>query len=102
MMNYEENPVHNDTYDYTKPALSGFTGPINLGCPEETSILDLAKLIIHLTKSKSEIVFMPLPEDDPKRRQPDITIASQKLQWMPNTDLDVGLHEAIEYFRKTL
>jgi len=101
MMNYEENPVLNDTYDYTKPALSGFTGPINLGCPDETSILDLAKLVLYLTESRSELTFKPLPQDDPKQRQPDITIASQKLNWKPKTSLDVGLQKTVSYFKNS-
>lgn len=100
MMNYEENPIHNHMNDYTNSALSGFTGPINLGCPEETSILDLAKLIIYLTKSKSELVFKALPEDDPKRRQPDISLAREKIKWAPEVTLDEGINKTVKYFEK--
>ncbi|MFC2165943.1 UDP-glucuronic acid decarboxylase family protein [Acidobacteriota bacterium] len=100
MMNYEENPIHNNVKDYTNCALSGFTGPINLGCPEETSILDLAKLIIYLTKSKSEIIFTTLPEDDPKRRQPDISLAVEKMNWSPEYTLDEGIDLTIKYFEQ--
>ncbi|ACI20835.1 UDP-glucuronic acid decarboxylase family protein [Thermodesulfovibrio yellowstonii] len=79
-----------------------FTGPVNLGNPFEISILELAKKIIELTGSKSKIVFKPLPDDDPKRRQPDITLAKQKLNWQPFTLLEEGLLKTIEYFRKIL
>lgn len=101
MMNYEENPVHNSTYDYKKPALSGFTGPLNLGCPEEISILDLAKLIVYLTKSKSEIDFGTVPEADPQQRQPDISLAEEKIGWTPEISLDEGIDKTIKYFSQT-
>jgi len=78
---------------------NGFTGPINLGNPVEVSIIDLAKLIIDLTGSKSKIVFKPLPEDDPERRMPDITLAKKKLRWKPKVDLEPGLLKTIEYFK---
>jgi len=102
MMEYEENPVNKDSHDYTKPSLSGFTGPLNLGNPSELSILDLAKKIIELTRSKSKIVHKPLPHDDPKRRQPDITLAKTKLDWQPKVTLENGLKNTIQYFRKRL
>ncbi|MCX7698798.1 MAG: SDR family oxidoreductase [Candidatus Goldbacteria bacterium] len=76
-----------------------FTGPVNLGNPVEVSILTLAEKIIELTSSKSKIVFKPLPADDPKRRQPDITLAKQKLNWQPLTSLEEGLLKTIDYFR---
>lgn len=79
-----------------------FTGPVNLGNPVEISILELAKKIIELTGSKSKIVFKPLPEDDPRKRRPDITLAKQKLNWQPFTSLEEGLLKTIEYFRKIL
>ena len=79
-----------------------FTGPINLGNPEEYRIIDLAKKIIELTGSRSKIVFQPLPQDDPKRRCPDITFAKIKLNWEPKTSLEEGLKKTIEYFEKLL
>jgi len=76
----------------------GFTGPVNLGNPNEISILDLAKLIIDLVGSKSKIIFKPLPQDDPKRRCPDITLAREKLGWKPTVDLKTGLKRTVKYF----
>ncbi|HEN21060.1 MAG TPA: SDR family oxidoreductase [Desulfobacteraceae bacterium] len=76
-----------------------FTGPVNLGNPIEFSILDLARIIIRLTGSKSRIVFEPLPVDDPLQRQPDITLAKKRLGWQPYTDLESGLKNTVEYFR---
>jgi UDP-glucuronate decarboxylase len=76
-----------------------FTGPLNLGNPEEYSILELAEKIIALTRSKSEIVFKALPEDDPLQRKPNIELAMDKLQWEPRTQLEAGLKETINYFR---
>jgi len=77
---------------------NGFAGPVNLGNPEEISILNLAELIIDLTSSKSKIVFTPLPQDDPTRRCPDINLAKKKLDWKPTVDLKLGLQNTIEYF----
>ena len=79
-----------------------FYGPVNLGNPGEFTILQLAKLIIKLTKSKSEVQFQPLPADDPKQRKPDITLAKKKLGWTPRVDLEEGLISTIEYFRDIL
>ena len=79
-----------------------FTGPVNLGNPEEYRIIDLAEKIIHLIGSKSKIVFKPLPQDDPKRRRPDITLARKKLGWEPRTPVEEGLKKTIEYFEKLL
>ena len=76
----------------------GITGPVNLGNPNEISILDLARLIIDLTGSRSRIVFKPLPQDDPRRRCPDITLAREKLGWKPKIDLMTGLKKTVEYF----
>jgi len=76
----------------------GITGPLNLGNPNEISILDLARLIIDLTGSESRIVFKPLPQDDPRRRCPDITLAREKLGWKPKIDLMTGLKKTVEYF----
>ena len=76
----------------------GFTGPVNLGNPGEFTILELAEMILKLTKSKSKIVFKPLPQDDPKQRQPDITLAKSRLNWEPKVPLQEGLIKTIEYF----
>jgi len=78
------------------------TGPINLGNPAEFTVFQLAHLVLQLTGSKGEIQFRPLPEDDPKRRKPDITLAKQILGWEPRVDLRDGLTKTIEYFRKIL
>lgn len=78
-------------------------GPINLGNPNEFSILDLAKKIIALTKSKSTIVFKPLPQDDPAQRKPDISLAIQCLNgWLPKVELEAGLKPTINYFTNIL
>jgi UDP-glucuronate decarboxylase len=79
-----------------------FLGPVNLGNPDEFRVIDLANKIIKMTNSKSKIVFKDLPEDDPKKRRPDITLAKEKLNWEPKTTLDVGLKETIKYFREFL
>ena len=82
------------------PICSGYDGPVNIGNPQEMSVLNFAKLIIQLTDSKSKIVFKPLPVDDPKVRQPDITLARHVLNnWEPRVSLEDGLRETIEYFR---
>jgi UDP-glucuronate decarboxylase len=80
----------------------GFTGPVNLGNPDEFSILELAEHVIRLTRSKSRIRFRPLPMDDPKQRQPDIRLAAKRLDWRPRVALDDGLKETIRYFRRVL
>lgn len=77
----------------------GFTGPVNLGNPGEFTMLELAQKVIELTGSKSELTFKPLPEDDPKQRQPDITLAKEKLGWEPTVKLEAGLTRTIDYFR---
>ncbi|WP_455590718.1 UDP-glucuronic acid decarboxylase family protein [Bacteroides sp.] len=79
-----------------------FIGPVNIGNPTEFSIRELAEKIIKKTGSKSKIVFEPLPHDDPKQRQPDITLARQKLGWEPTTQLDEGIDRMIAYFKETL
>jgi len=78
------------------------TGPVNLGNPVEFSILELAQKTIHLTGSKSKIVFKPLPSDDPRQRQPDITLAREQLGWNPSMQLEEGLVKTVEYFRQLL
>ncbi|MDO4164440.1 MAG: SDR family oxidoreductase [Bacteroides sp.] len=76
-----------------------FIGPVNLGNPHEFSILELARKVIELTGSKSKLVFKPLPHDDPRQRQPDITLAKEKLNWQPTIELDEGLLHIIDYFK---
>jgi UDP-glucuronate decarboxylase len=77
-----------------------FIGPVNLGNPVELTVKDIAEKIISLTGSKSKIVYKPLPENDPKKRRPDISLAKEKLNWSPAVDLEDGLKKTIEYFRK--
>ena len=77
-------------------------GPINIGNPRESTIIELAKIIISLTDSKSTIVFKELPEDDPRQRQPDITLANKKLAWSPKIELEIGLKHTIDYFKKVI
>ena len=74
------------------------TGPVNLGNPDERSIKDIAELIVKLTDSSSEIIYKPLPQDDPQRRKPDISLAKKALGWEPNISLETGLPKTIEYF----
>jgi len=82
--------------------LEKFHKPINLGNPKEFTILQLAKKIKELTNSKSEIVFHPLPKDDPTQRKPDISLAKKTIDWEPEVDVDYGLKQTIEYFKKIL
>ena len=79
-----------------------FTGPVNLGNPTETTILEFARRIVALTGSKSRIVFKELPADDPKQRQPDISLAKGKLGWQPQVDVETGLKKTIDYFSSLL
>jgi len=79
-----------------------FVGPVNLGNPTEFTILELAEKIIQLTASKSRIVFRSLPQDDPLQRQPNISLAKEKLQWEPGTALDEGLQSTIAFFKTLL
>lgn len=79
-----------------------FTGPVNLGNPNEMSIQELAEKIINLTGSKSRIIFKPLPQDDPRQRQPDISLARQMIGYRPDINIDEGLTKTIEYFRGRL
>ena len=76
--------------------------PINLGNPHELKVIDLAHRIIKLTKSKSRITFHPLPQDDPRVRCPDISLAQKLLGWEPRVSLDEGLSLTIEYFKEKL
>ena len=81
---------------------SDFTGPVNIGNPGEFTMLELAEKVLRLVGGKSKLTFHPLPEDDPKQRQPDITLAKSKLDWEPKVVLEDGLKETIAYFRKLL
>ncbi|MFC1799072.1 UDP-glucuronic acid decarboxylase family protein [Thermodesulfobacteriota bacterium] len=74
-------------------------GPINIGNPDEFTVMELAQKIIQLTGSKSEVIFQSLPQDDPQQRQPDITRAKKQLDWKPRWELEEGLKKTIEYFR---
>jgi len=76
-----------------------FTGPVNIGNPAEISVLELAQTVIELTGSKSKLIFKPLPQDDPRQRQPDINLAKSQLDWYPKVDLINGLKKTIAYFQ---
>lgn len=76
-----------------------FTGPVNVGNPGEFTMIELAETVIRLTGTKSKLVFEPLPQDDPKQRCPDITLAQSRLDWEPKVALEDGLKETIDYFR---
>ena len=80
----------------------GFTGPVNLGNPGEFTMLELAEKVMSKVGGKSKIVFKPLPQDDPKMRRPDISLAKKELGWEPKVSLDEGLDEVIDFFRRNL
>src|SRR5450759_4464470 len=104
--------AHTRSFQYVDDLLDGliklmdtpdnFTGPVNLGNPVEFTIKALAEMIIKMTGSKSKIVYMPLPQDDPKQRKPDISLALKELNWKPTIRLETGLEKTIQYFRETL
>ena len=78
-----------------------FTGPVNIGNPGEFTMLELAEKVIELTGSKSKIIFQPLPQDDPRQRKPDISVAQRELDgWQPRIQLAEGLQRTIDYFKK--
>lgn len=79
-----------------------FIGPVNMGNPGEFTMLDLAETVIRLTKSSSRLRFLPLPMDDPRQRQPDITLAGERLGWIPEVPLEAGLAVTIDYFREMI
>lgn len=79
-----------------------FTGPVNLGNPCEFTILELAQQVLRMTSSKSKLVFMPLPADDPMQRKPDTGLARKMLDWQPTISLDEGLERTVDYFKRTL
>ncbi|MDW8002207.1 MAG: SDR family oxidoreductase [Deltaproteobacteria bacterium] len=101
MMDYEIED-HRETYDFPRPRLSGFPGPLNLGNPEEIQIETLAKKVIEITGSKSKIVHKEAVPDDPRRRCPDISLAKKFLNWEPTIGLEEGLKRTVEYFRGVL
>ena len=81
---------------------SGHSDPVNIGNPIEMTLLEMAEKILQVTGSRSKIVFKPLPEDDPKVRQPDITLARKLLEWEPKVKLEEGLRDTFDYFRKSI
>jgi UDP-glucuronate decarboxylase len=106
------NGTHTRSFQYVDDLIEGmirmmntrdeFTGPVNIGNPEEFRIIDLARKIIELTGSSSGIIHLPLPVDDPKQRQPDISLAGKELKWRPEVKLETGLKRTIKYFKKEL
>lgn len=80
----------------------GFYGPVNIGNPNEFTMLELATKVLDKVNSKSKMTFQKLPQDDPMQRQPDISLAKNELQWTPTIDLDEGLNQTIQYFKKVL
>ena len=80
----------------------GFTGPVNLGNPREVTVKELSEMIIEMTGSKSKLIYKELPQDDPVQRQPDITLAKEKLSWEPTIELEDGLKKTIAYFKETI
>jgi len=91
-----------DGFIRTMETEKGYCGPLNLGNPVEFSIAELADRIVTLCGGSSKIVYRPLPQDDPKQRQPDISQARQTLGWAPKVPLDDGLKSTIAYFRRVL
>ena len=116
-LNQEELTVNGDgnqtrSFQYIDDLIDGmikmmktennFTGPVNIGNPNEISINKLASEVLKLTQSNSKIIYTDLPQDDPKRRKPDISLAIKKLSWRPKYDLDKGLSNTINYFKNQL
>ena len=81
---------------------NSITGPINIGNPNEFTMIELAQKVIELTKSKSKLIVMPLPSDDPKQRKPNIELAKSLLDWEPKIQLEEGLRKTIDYFRQII
>ena len=79
-----------------------FTGPVNIGNPGEFTILQLAQKVIELTNSSSQIIYQPLPSDDPMQRKPDITLARKELGWEPHIQLEEGLIKTIDFFKSII
>jgi dTDP-glucose 4,6-dehydratase len=82
--------------------MSGYHLPVNIGNPSEMTLLSMAEKVLQVTGSKSTIEFKPLPEDDPKQRRPDISLAREKLDWQPTVELETGLKATLDYFRQQL
>ena len=80
----------------------GFTGPLNIGNPNEFTMLELAETVLNLSGSKSKIIYQALPSDDPKQRQPNIALAKERLAWEPKVQIEDGLKETIAYFKKII
>ena len=78
------------------------TGPFNMGNPIEVTMLELAETVLRLTGSRSQLVYLPLPQDDPRQRMPDIGLAKTRLGWIPKVSLEDGLEETIAYFKKII
>jgi len=97
---YVDDLIEGMTRMMTSP--TGFFGPVNLGNPGEYTMLELAEKTLALTASKSKLVFLPLPADDPRQRQPDIGLARRELRWEPKVHLEDGLRETVDYFRRRL
>jgi len=88
---------------FERPDVAAIGGSVNIGSPDEFTIRELAeKVLALLPESKSKLVFNPLPQDDPRQRQPDIRLAKEKLGWEPRIKLNEGLMKTVDYFRKTL
>jgi len=104
--------THTRSFQYVDDLIDGliklmdtpdnFTGPVNLGSPIDISVNDLAQIIIRMTGSKSKIIHLSLPEDDPKQRKPDISLAKKELNWEPAIGLEEGLGKTIEYFKTVI
>jgi len=104
--------THTRSFQYVDDLINGliklmdtpdnFTGPVNLGSPIDISVNDLAQIIIRMTGSKSKIIHLSLPEDDPKQRKPDISLAKKELNWEPAIGLEEGLGKTIEYFKTVI
>jgi UDP-glucuronate decarboxylase len=104
--------THTRSFQYVDDLIDGliklmdtpdnFTGPVNLGTPIDISVNDLAQIIIRMTGSKSKIIHLSLPEDDPKQRKPDISLAKKELNWEPAIGLEEGLGKTIEYFKTVI
>ncbi len=98
---YVDDLVNGITAMMESPA--DFSGPVNIGNPDEFTIKQLAEKVLQLIpESKSKLIYKPLPQDDPKQRQPDITLAKEKLGWTPKIKLEEGLGKTVDYFRRTL
>jgi dTDP-glucose 4,6-dehydratase len=94
--------VSDEIDGFLRLAKSDLAGPVNIGNPEEFTILECAEKVLNVTGSKSKISYEPLPEDDPKQRRPDITLAKTKLGWEPKVQLEEGLQLSLPYFKDAL